>query len=468
MGEEITFEHFDKQDFHHFETRLKAETELLGSWFERGLFCRDRTVVGVELEAWLVDSNYAPAPRNDDFLELVGSHLAVPELAKFNVELNTTEQPLGGKAFSALHADLAGRWGACSRSAAAIDLRLLMIGIHPGADHASLTLDNMSSQERYRALNEQVMRLRQGREIRLEITGRESLSLAHRDLTFESAATSFQIHLQVPASRAARVLNASILLSAPMVAATANSPYLFGRDLWDETRIPLFEQTVAVEPRRVTFGSGYVEESLLECFTENREIYPPLLPVAFEDAPETMRHLRLHNGTVWRWNRPLIGFDEEGEAHLRIEHRVVPAGPTLTDCVANAAFYCGLALSLGGDDAAPERLLPFARAAENFYAAARRGLGGRITWLDGAVRDTGALILDELLPRAREGLESIGIDGSDGGRYLGVVEERVRSGRTGAGWQRAFVKKHGRNMQALAAAYLEHQEEDVPVHEWEV
>jgi len=181
-----------------------------------------------------------------------------------------------------------------------------------------------------------------------------------------------------------------------------------------------------------------------------------------------MRHLRLHNGTVWRWNRPLIGFDEKGEAHLRIEHRVVPAGPTLTDCVANAAFYSGLALSLGGDEAAPERLLPFARATENFYGAARRGLGGRITWLDGAVRDTGALILDELLPRAREGLEGLGIDGSDRGRYLGVVEERVRSGRTGAGWQRAFVKKHGRNMQALAAAYLEHQEEDVPVHEWEV
>jgi gamma-glutamyl:cysteine ligase YbdK (ATP-grasp superfamily) len=468
MGEEINFRHFDRHDFKNFEARLKDETELLESWFAQGRFREDQTVVGVELEAWLVDRDYSPAPRNEDFLQLVSSHLAVPELAKYNVELNATEQPLADRAFSSLHADLAGRWGACSRAAAAIDVGLLMIGIHPGAEEASLTLDTMSNMERYRALNEQVMRLRRGRDITLNITGRESLSLAHHDLTFESAATSFQVHLQVPASRAARVFNASVISSAPMVAAAANSPYLFGKDLWDETRIPLFEQTVSVEPSRVTFGSAYVEGSLLECFRENVEKFPLLLPVSFDDDPERMHHLRLHNGTIWRWNRPLIGFGEQGEPHLRIEHRVLPSGPTLTDCVANAAFYSGLALSLAGEEAPPEATLAFEEAKKNFYAAARDGLKAKVTWVDGRVRNLPSLLLQELLPRARETLEKHGADRSDVGRYLGVLEERVRSGRTGSVWQRSWVKKHGGNMRALTAAYLERQEGDVPVHEWEV
>jgi hypothetical protein len=56
----------------------------------------------------------------------------------------------------------------------------------------------------------------------------------------------------------------------------------------------------------------YARESILECFEANRTRYPVLLPAVMDEPPESLAHLRLHNGTIWRWNRPLIGFDEQG------------------------------------------------------------------------------------------------------------------------------------------------------------
>jgi len=478
MGQEITDSRFTDDDFIRFRRRLGIETELLRQWFRDGRFAQGGPVAGFELEAWLVDERNRPAPLNETYLAALDDPLVVPELARFNVELNGPPEPLCGAALDRLHASLDGTWQRCRKAAEAMGTGLLMIGILPTLEESHLTLRNMSRLRRYRALNEQVFRQRQGRALQLEIHGREHLHSSHRDVMLESAATSFQIHFQVPLAHGMRCYNSAHIVAAPLVAVAANSPYLFGRDLWDETRIPLFEQAVEVggyadaahgPTRRVTFGTGYARESLFEVFLENLEHYPILLPMDFEDEqPERLAHVRLHNGTIWRWNRPLIGFDEDGTPHLRIEHRVVPGGPSVIDEIANAAFFFGLLRALMEADVAPEFRLSFGQARDNFYWAARDGLDAHIVWLEGRRERMQSLVLDRLLPLARRGLGLLEIEPADSERYLAVIESRVRNGCNGAAWQRAFVAKHGRDMAALTAAYRLRQDSGLPVHEWDI
>ena len=290
----------------------------------------------------------------------------------------------------------------------------------------------------------------------------------------ESAATSFQIHLKINAAESARVFNASKILSAPMVALAANSPFLFGRELWCETRIPLFEQAVSVGGsrlrERVSFGIRYAERSVMECFRSNIARYEVLLPSLMDTPPEELAHLRLHNGTIWRWNRPLIGFDETPDGvrtpHLRMEHRVAAAGPSAADNVANAAFYWGAVQSLSTDPEPPEAHIDFHRARSNFYLAARYGLDAELRWYGREPARLSRIILDELLPRARRGLEVLGIDRREIDRWLGIIEQRSRANRTGAAWQRAWVARYGPDMAGLTEAYLRHQANGRPVHEW--
>ncbi len=335
MGQEISGSRFKKHDFEAFSRRLKAETQLLERWFADKRFSARHGTVGFELEAWLVDNAAQPAPENVRFLEQLPDALVSPELSLFNIELNSTPLMVGGDALEAMHRELEANWLRCREVAGSMGLRLAMIGILPTVRDEMLTLANMSHLTRYKALNEQVLRLRHGRALVLEIQGREHLRTEHHDVMLEAATTSFQIHFQVAQNKAARYFNAATILSAPMVAMSANSPLLFGRRLWRESRIPLFEQAVEVGGingaafgpiKRVTFGSGYVRESLFELFLENLEHYPVLLPVELGEDPGALEHLRLQNGTVWRWNRPLAGFDADGTPHLRIEHRVVLPG----------------------------------------------------------------------------------------------------------------------------------------------
>ena len=470
MGQEIADSHFSEEDFAAFRARLEAETELLGRWFREGGLADHQAMGGFELEAWLVDEAGRPAPLNEPFLERLAQPLVVPELARFNVELNGTPQRLVGTPLSALYDELCRTWGRCNRVAAGLGARMCMVGILPSLRHTDLEMANMSPMRRYRALNEQVFRLRRGAPVVLDIRGRDHLRLRHPDVMLEAAATSFQIHLKVGPERAARFYNASKILSAPMVALSANSPYLFGHDLWDETRIPLFEQAVAVGgsdySQRVTFGIRYAERSLFECFEANRDRYPILLPRLMDEPLERLPHLRLHNGTIWRWNRPLVGFDADGRPHLRIEHRVAPAGPTPADAIANAAFYFGLVADLAEGDPPPERRLDFAVAQQNFYAAARDGLDARLTWTDGARGDAASLLAERLLPQAARGLRRLGLDGREIEHWLGILRGRVESRHNGAGWQRAWVARHGAAMQALTLDYIGHQESGMPVHQW--
>ncbi len=477
MGQEIEVVRFTPADFAEFRECLQDETALLAEWFRAHNFSARDRMGGFELEAWLIDEAARPAPVNEVFLRRLGNPMVVPELARFNVELNDHPQHLWGSAFSRFEASLGATWRQCVRVAAQMHTSLLMIGILPTVQESELCPENMSDLKRYRALNEQVLRLREGAPLQLDINGREHLKTTHTSVMLEAATTSFQLHLKVHPDHAVRAYNASIIVSAPLVAVTANSPYLFGHDLWDETRVPLFEQAVSVGGlagashgplRRVTFGSGYVRETLMECFIENAQHYPVMLPMRYRDGLEQMAHVRLHNGTIWRWNRPLIGFDYDGMPHLRIEHRVIPAGPTIADMIANAAFFNGLMQTLMTREVPPELQLPFANARDNFYAAAQRGLDAHVNWLDDARGTLGALVTRQLLPMARQGLQQLEIDRADIDRYLGIIESRVTGGQTGAAWQRACSARHERDMQALVQTYRVHQDTGRPVHEWPV
>ena len=476
MGQEISGVEFHQRDFKQFQKRLYAETEILQEWFRNKTFSKRSAVGGFELEAWLLDREHHPAARNTEYLERLNNELVVPELALFNVEMNSSPLSLQSDALSRMQSELQGIFDVCSATAEEMDMFLAMIGSLPTVTDTDLVLKNMSLMQRYKALNQQVMRLREGRPLQLNILGQEHLQSTHYDVMLESAATSFQIHLQVPQDQAVRFYNASMIASGPMVAACTNAPFLFGKSLWSETRIPLFEQAVEIggiagaafgPVRRVSFGTGYARESLFECFAENRDHFPVLLPIDLGEAPDMLAHLRLHNGTIWRWTRPLIGFDYDGRPHLRIEHRTVPAGPTVVDSIANAALFFGLAYAFATQSRAPEYDLEFPQARDNFYNAAKHGLDANFIW-QGERVPARTLLLEELLPQVRQCLAALHINNADINKYIGIITERIESKQTGAHWQRAYVEKHQANMQQLTAAYLQHQQQGEPVHTWPV
>lgn len=471
MGQEIAAVHFRYHDFHRFERLLREELALLRNWFEGRNFSSRRSIAGLELETWLVGPAGDPLPINDQVLALVDSPDVVPELSRFNIEFNVAPQPLAGRGLKALESELDATWASCDRMAGRLEAGVVSIGILPTITDSLLSLSNMSSMRRFQALNEQVLRLRQGRPIRLDIEGRERLQTEHRDVMLESGTTSLQLHLQVPLDEASRFFNAANILSAPLVAVAANSPLLFGRLLWEETRIPLFEQAVDVGGgrfSRVTFGSGYATHSLEEFFVENQDHYPVMLPLAMEERSDRLVHLRLHNGTIWRWNRPLIGFDADSRPHLRVEQRVMAAGPTTADMSANMALYYGLVESLATAARAPESLLPFTDARRNFYSAARYGLDATVMWFGGREWPLRTLLLSELLPLARNGLERLQVDSDIIEQGLSIIESRVATGLTGAAWQRRFIERHGRDMAMLTREYRARQRTGQPVHQWDV
>ncbi len=470
MGDEISRRYFDAEDFSAFRQKLDEETNLLRGLFERQEFSERGNVTGFELEAWLVDRDGNPLPQNKNFLDRLDNPLVVPELAEFSVELNGSPSALTGRVFSRLQDELDATWRACREAADAMGCHLVIIGILPTVEQAMLSSDYMSQMVRYQSLNDRVMALRDGKPLEIKIEGDPDLVTTHSDVMLEAAATSFQIHLQCRPENAVRDFNASIIASAPIVAASANSPFLFGHSLWDETRIPLFEQAVEVGeryPARVSFGKGYAEHSLLEVFEENQRDHLILIPAVQDSPPSEFSHVRFHNGTLWRWNRPLLGFDFDGQVHLRIEHRVVPAGPTIKDCIANSAFFFGLVCGMGVQSRGMEDSLPFAVAKKNFYAAARFGLNAKMRW-GKRLRSVRSLIMDELLPLARRGLQSQDIPESEIANYLDVVAGRVDSGLNGAAWQRRWVARNGPDMHGLVRAYRELQDQGEPVHCWDV
>ncbi len=476
MGQEINTRHFDSADFDDFRLRLEDETRILTAWFTDRKLSRHALVAGYEMEAWLIDDQSLPRPANRTFLEKADDRLLTTELARFNFEINTDPQPLEKNLLARFDEDFSRHWHEYQQIARQIDCRLISIGILPTLQAGHLTMKNISHLQRYRALNDQILKQRGGRPFELNINGHEALKLTHRDVMLEAASTSLQVHLQVPFEQAVRYYNAAIFISAPVVAISANSPFLFGRDLWAETRIPVFEQSVDVggfsgaasgPVHRVSFGTGYARESVMECFDENLQHFPILLPMIFESEAEKLAHLSLHNGTIWRWNRPLIGFDKDGTPHLRIEHRVMSSGASSADNIANIAFFYGLIQYYASHETAPEHVVEFPQAKDNFYNAARLGLNAKIGWIDCDHCNIRHLILDRLIQHAESGLKSLNIDAKDIDYYLGIIQHRAEQEQTGSEWQRRFAQLHDHDMQKLTQTYYDNQQTGEPVHCWD-
>jgi hypothetical protein len=411
---------------------------------------------------------------NEDYIAKANNPLVSAELARFNIEFNSVPSPLTGNVFSLLQTQLQSIWDKGFDDARHLNSQLLMIGTLPTLKRSDLTISNISKMNRYYALNQQILAAR-GKPINLDIIGNQHLKFSHDNVMLESAATSFQIHMQIPLEIAHHFYNASLIASAAMVAISANTPFLFGKDLWHESRIPLFEQAietggyhgVAQGPlKRVSFGTDYAKDSIIECFIENLQHFPVLLPVIEQSPLESFNHLRLHNGTIWRWNRPLIGFDDDGTPHIRIEHRIPAAGATVVDSIANAVFYYGLAKNLSDQMIKNGLLMPFSQAKDNFYQAARYGLTCPIKWINDKKIPLHSLIKNDLLQQAKQGLISLGISHHDSVTYLDIIRQRIESRQTGSAWQRQFIHSQKVDFKQMTQQYLKNQQTGEPVGTW--
>ena len=472
MGQEITSAKFSTQDFELFQNMLAQETQTLDHWFQQNLIDNAQINGGFEIEAWLLDQALNPAAINIDFLQKFNHPLANAELARFNLEFNNTPYPLTQTVFSKFYQEVKQLLVHAEQVAAELpdQTALLLIGTLPTLQLTDLTEQTMSDMNRYHALNHEIMRRRKDKPLHVSIQGHDLLEIGSDNVMLEAATTSFQIHTQAPASDAHHFYNAAVMLSGPLVAITANSPYLFGKDLWCESRIPMFEQAIdTANPdapiKRVSFGSGFLQESILECFQENLDHFFILLPTVEEDDG-TLTHLRIHNGTIWRWNRPLIGFNQDKIPHCRIEHRPMPAGPTLIDMMANAALFYGLQYYWAQQFKQGRPLPDFEEAYTNFYTAARFGLQHSLHWFDETIEPS-ELLIKHLLPQAVQGLQLLNVDTRDQKTFLNIIRDRIEKKQTGAVWQRNFIAEHGCTMTELTAAYMQRQRTDSPVHTWD-
>ncbi|MEL7486036.1 MAG: glutamate--cysteine ligase, partial [Pseudomonadota bacterium] len=458
-----------------FRERLRHETKDLKKLFDdRAFEVADGFDTGLELEAWLVDRNHLPAPEANAFLAAADDHRIVPELSKFNFEINVDPEPLDGAFLTRLRESVELMWRRSETAAQTCGLSPVMTGILPTVRDEMLQPSWMADANRYAALNQELFRLRQDEPLHINIEGVDALDYRCEHIMLEAACTSLQAHLKINQDDAVRFYNASVIASGPLVAASANSPFLYGKSLWAETRIAAFEQSTRVhgfrdsEGRnmlRVTLGSGYLRQSFFELFLENLS-YPMLLPALSDD--NRYAHLRLQNGTIWRWNRPILGFGANGAPHLRIEQRVMPAGPSIVDSVANLALYFGLALALARQETPPEQAISFEDARANFYACAKDGLHARLRWAGEDV-DVQGLLLKELVPLAKTALIDAGADRTDCDYYFDdILHRRLLSGLNGAQWQRDFIDCKGVNYQALTERYVEWQATGAPVHTWTV
>lgn len=490
MGEEIEVERFGPDDRERFARRLRDGVTALERTVARPGFGAGATTVGAELEVGLVGPDARPAPVNDAVRADAGPGVDL-ELDRFNLEVGTPPVPLAGRPFEALAAGLEGELARLRRAAARHGARVAAIGILPTLREDDLGPAALSDSPRFRALSAGLRELRGG-PFRISLEGDEALSLEWDDVTLEGAATGFHVHLRVLPERFADVFNAMQAVSAPVLAASTNSPLLLGRMLWAETRIGLFHQAVddrtggatAWRPARVSFGHGWVRVGAPELFAESCALHVPLLPVCGGEEPlgaegpgraPELSELRLHHGTVWRWNRAVYAPGDD--PHLRVELRCLPGGPTVTDMMANAALAVGAALALAPRCGRLTAALPFELARRNFYVAARDGLEAVMLWpsTDAAPSPRPlpvSEVLADLVPLARGGLVAAGVEADEADRLLGVIEARVATRSTGSAWQRRELRRRERRMprpRALAAmteAYLEHSAAGDPVHLW--
>ena len=477
----------DSESVRSFTRALLRDLRGLERMLDEGLIESGIRRFGAEQEVFLVNRGWRVAPVADDVLAKLGEPF-VTELARFNLEFNLDPHELKGDCFTVLHREIDTRMDQLRHAAAEVGCEAVLTGILPTLVKSDLTLDNMTPRERYYALNESMNRMRGG-SYKLRIIGTDDLNIEHDSVMLEACNTSAQVHLQVEAEEFAQFYNMAQAVTAPVLAASVNSPLLFGKRLWSETRIALFQQSLDTRSTtlhmrelkpRVRFGSRWLDESVTELFQEDIAHFRVLLASEIDEDPmqeldegriPSLQALQLHNGTVYRWNRPCYGVGG-GKPHLRIECRFLPAGPSVIDEVANSALWIGAVLGAVNHYGDVRPRLPFDIARANFLAASRMGMRAGFYWCDGAAISAQDLLQKEVIPLAREGLQSVAIDANDIDRYLGVIEERVERRATGAAWlltSLASMEGEGTQAERLAAvtgASVAHQQRGLPVHQW--
>ncbi|OBF90070.1 glutamate--cysteine ligase [Mycobacterium sp. 852002-51163_SCH5372311] len=492
MGEEVKRTTYDRAQRREYRRKVQLCLDVFETMLTRARFEADRPLTGMEIECNLVDSNYQPAMSNRDVLKAIADPAYQNELGAYNIEFNVPPRPLRGHAGLDLEAEVRASLNdaetrACSGPGAGA--HIVMIGILPTLMPEHLNEGWMSESTRYTALNDSIFSAR-GEDIPINIAGPEPLSWQAASIAPESACTSMQLHLQLAPADFAAHWNAAQVLAAPQLALGANSPYFFGHQLWAETRIELFAQSTDTRPEelkiqgvrpRVWFGERWID-SVVDLFKENIRYFPSLLPEVSEEDPAAelasgripqLAELRLHNGTVYRWNRPVYAV-VGGRPHLRLENRVLPAGPTVIDMLANSSLYYGALHSLAAADPPLWSEMNFAAAQANFLHTAQHGMDSRLQWPGLGEVTPDRLVLDTLLPMADDGLRALGVDAQVRDRFLGVIEGRAKTGRNGAHWQvstvRALQDGGMTRPQALAEMlrrYCEHMHANEPVHTWD-
>lgn len=489
MGKDITGRNRSAAHTRAFTKALLRDVVALERMLAEGCFETGVRRIGAEQEMFLVNEAWRPSSTAMDVLKEVEGPYTT-ELALYNLEANVEPHRLEGCCFRRMESRLDEMVSRARAAAARLGTEIALVGILPTLSKSDVTLENITPRERYYALNEAFAEARGGEPYKLRIQGSDELYTEHESVMLESCNTSFQVHLQVEPDDFAHVYNVAQLVTAPVLAAAVNSPVLFGKLLWEETRIALFQQSIdtrrgSVHVRdlspRVRFGEEWISRGLMDLIQEDVTRFRVLLtrqvsedPIAMLDEGRvpSLQALSLHNGTVYRWNRPCWGV-RNGVAHLRIECRVLPSGPTVVDEVANMAFWIGLVL--GGSEAYGDirSHMDFADAKSNFLAAARNGLKAGFIWLDGRSISAKRLILDEALPMARAGLAGADVSPEDIDRYLGIIEDRVASETTGARWivgSLRTMQGHGTRSERLAAVtagIVRRQKEGAPCHTWD-
>jgi gamma-glutamyl:cysteine ligase YbdK (ATP-grasp superfamily) len=474
VGKEVSTQSYTREQRQRYREKVRQNLDVFERMLSQSSFEFDRPMTGMEIELNLVDDTYRPKFANAEVLEEIADPGYQTELARYNIELNVPPRPLPGDAAIELEDEMRASLNLASAAAEKRGAHIVAVGILPTIMPEHFQGEWISANNRYTALNDSIFYAR-GEDIYLDIEGPsgERVATYCDSIAPESACTSVQLHLQV----------------APQIALAANSPFFFGKRLHAETRIELFSQatdTRSIELKnqgvrpRVFFGERWIT-SIFDLFEENVRYFPALLaevsdedPVAKLDAGEapSLPELRLHNGTIYRWNRPIYDI-VDGTPHLRVENRVLPAGPTLIDVLANAAFYYGVIRKLAADDRPVWTKMSFAAAEQNFRNAARDGIDARLYWPGfGEVRAE-ELVLRHLLPMAHEGLSDWGVSAAVRDRYLSVIEGRCTTTSNGATWQTETVSRledAGMERQSalgeMLRLYAKHMHSNEPVHTW--
>ncbi len=474
-----------------FTRHLLKDVHALERMLEEGWFNDAPMHIGAEQEICIVDDHYKPAPKSLDVLGRLNDDAFTTELALFNLEANLQPLEFKGNCLSQMETNLNARMNELYAVGDEEQLNFVLTGILPTIRKFDLEIENLTPLERYAALLKAISKMR-GKNYELRITGLDELNIKHDSAMLESCNTSFQVHLQVTPDEFVSKYNVAQALAGPVLAISSNSPLLFGKRLWSETRVALFQQSVDTRitgdhirdrSPRVMFGNSWLENSIVDMYKEDIVRFRVMLMSEFEQDVMKMldegitpklKALMIHNSTVYRWNRPCYGISANGKPHLRIENRVFPAGPSVVDEVANAAFWFGLMNAFGDHYPDITKVMEFDHAKDNFVSAARDGLNTDFKWVKGTKVDVQELIKKELLPIAREGLEKNGLDAADINKYLEIIEERNETGKTGTKWvldsHISLMKQTSREefLVAITSCMIKNQRAGIPVHQWEL